>query len=260
MRLLNKTRNNQTASHEAGNPASLPPLTIGRAIAVALGPSAVLDFLVVASVVTVVRARIRRAWQPRRWLLRLAMLGASFPLVYFLIVRPWHHKWGATRAELGQPLPGDSLTPNPTSQITRAVTVHAPASVVWSWLAQIGQNRGGFYSYDWLENLAGCQIHSANRVHPEWQHPSAGDTLAIVRGWGPKLLEVTPGRALVIDGWGTYAVQPIDAGTSRLLARARQPGGWGLLGYVLFIEIPHFIMERKMLLGIRDRAERRARG
>ena len=73
------------------------------------------------------------------------------------------------------PLPGDELVPDPGYEHTRAVTVHAPADEVWRWLAQIGQGRGGFYSYDWLENLAGCDIHSADRIHPEWQDLEVGD-------------------------------------------------------------------------------------
>jgi hypothetical protein len=158
------------------------------------------------------------------------------------------------------PLPGDDLVPEPAYEHTRAVTIRAPVEAVWPWLAQIGQTRGGFYSYDWLENLAGCDIHSANSIHPEWQDPRPGDTLAVVRGWGPKIVDVEPGRALVIEGWGTYALRRMDAHTTRLLARARHPGGWGALGYLLIVEIPHFIMERSMLLGLKQRAERSVGG
>jgi DNA-binding NarL/FixJ family response regulator len=163
-------------------------------------------------------ARPRRG--PARLLRALTVLGAAFPWLYFLAVRPWHRRWGATDDELLMALPGDELVPEPGYQHTRAVTIQAPAGAVWPWLAQIGQGRGGFYSYDWLENLAGCDIHSADRVHPEWQDVKPGDALAIMRGWGTKLAAVEPGRALVIQGWGTYAVRPIDAHTSRLTARA----------------------------------------
>jgi hypothetical protein len=185
-------------------------------------------------------------------------LGAAFPWVYFLILRPWYRGWGATDEEVRMPLPGDELVPEPGYRHTRVLTIRAPAEEVWKWLAQIGQGRGGFYRYDWLENLAGCDIHSAGRIHPEWQDLRPGDTLAVLRGWGPKIAAVEPGRALVIEGWGTYAVRPLDAYTSRLIARARQPRRWPARAYLLMLESPHFIMERKMLLGIKERAEREA--
>jgi hypothetical protein len=226
-----------------------------RAVGVAIGPSLLLDLVVTASTAAVATGW---AFRPRTGLGRLvrplAVLGAALPWAYFLALRPWHRRWGATAEEVAMPLPGDELVPDPGYQHTRAVTIHAPAEEVWPWLAQIGQDRGGFYSYDWLENLAGCDIHSANRIHPEWQDIEAGDPLAIVRGWGTKLAAVEPGRALVIVGWGTYAVRPIDANTSRLIARARRPKGWASLAYLLTVEIPHFVMERRMLLGIQERA------
>jgi hypothetical protein len=150
------------------------------------------------------------------------------------------------------------LTLRPGYQHTRALTIHAPAEHIWKWLVQIGQNRGGFYSYDWLENLAGCGINSADCIHPEWQHPRVGDTLAVVQGWGPRMLAIEPGHSLVIEDWGAYVLEPIDATSTRLIARARHPRGLGAVYYALLVEIPHFVMERKMLLGLRDRAERSA--
>jgi hypothetical protein len=190
-------------------------------------------------------------------------LGAAFPWLYFLALRPWHRRWGATDEEVRLALPGDERVPAPGYQHTRAVTVHAPAERVWPWLAQLGQGRGGFYSYDRLENLAGCDVHSAESVHPDWQL-HAGDTLRVMPGYGPRVVAAGPapegpGYALVIEGWGTYAVRQVDARTSRLLARARQPRGLGVLGYLLAIEIPHFVMERAMLLGIKARAEQAER-
>jgi len=91
--------------------------------------------------------------------------------------------WRATPAETKRALPGDELVPEPRIQITHAVTIAAPVERVWPWLAQIGQDRGGFYSYEWLENLAGCEMRNADRVHPEWLVAVAtiGTTLA---PWG----------------------------------------------------------------------------
>jgi len=228
-----------------------------RSAGVAIGPSLLLDLFVAASTVAVATgSAFRPKTGPSRLLRPLAVLGAAIPWVYFLAIRPWHRRWGATEEEARMPLPGDELVPDPGYENTRAVTIHAPAEEVWPWLAQIGQNRGGFYSYEWLENLAGCDIHNADRIHPEWQDVKAGDPLAIVRDWGTKLAAVEPRRSLVIAGWGTYAIRPIDGRTSRLIARARHPKGWASLAYLLTVEIPHFVMERKMLLGIKERAER----
>jgi hypothetical protein len=228
-----------------------------RSAGVAIGPSLLLDLVVAAGTVAVATgSAFRPKTGPSRLVRPLAVLGAAFPWVYFLAIRPWHRRWGATEEEARMTLPGDELVPDPGYENTRAVTIHASAEEVWTWLAQIGQDRDGFYSYEWLENLAGCDIHNANRIYPEWQDVKAGDPLAIVRGWRTRLAAVEPGRSLVIAGWGTYAIRPIDGHTSRLIARARHQKGRASLAYLLTVEIPHFIMERKMLLGIKERAER----
>jgi hypothetical protein len=239
---------------------TLARLTMARAVVVALGPSAILDATCLVATGMVVRQLIRRPSRRPASPIAATIIAllAAFPWVYFGLLRPWHRRWGASVVEQRKPLPGDELVPTPAYQHTRAVTVNAPIHHVWKWLVQIGQDRGGLYSYDWLENVAGCGIHSAERIHEEWQHPRVGDTLAIVRGWGPRILAIDPGRSLVIEGWGTYALEPIDANSTRLIARARQPRGWPTVWYALLIEIPHFIMERKMLLRLRDRAERSA--
>ncbi|MGH3365289.1 MAG: hypothetical protein ACRDOW_11245 [Nocardioidaceae bacterium] len=80
---------------------------------------------------------------------------------------------GSTEEERRRRYPGDGPA-EPLFTVTRAVTVRAPAEDVWKWLVQVGQDRGGFYSYDWLENLAGCHLHSADEIHDEWQDRSAG--------------------------------------------------------------------------------------
>jgi hypothetical protein len=239
----------------------LPALTAVRGAAVALGPGLLLELLAIAGTLALAAGRLHRTHGRLGRLPRaLLTFGAAFPWAYFLGIRPWHRRWGATDEELRMPLRGDELVPDPGYEHTRAVTVQVPAEDVWPWLAQVGQGRGGFYSYEWLENLAGCDIHNADRIHPEWQDVKPGDPLAIMRGWGTKLAAVDPGRALVIDGWGTYAIRPTDAHTSRLIARARQPKGIGALAYLLTVEIPHFVMERKMLLGLKERAELAAGG
>ena len=90
---------------------------------------------------------------------------------YAAWVRPWHLRWGATDHELQQAYPGDDLIADADLTATRAVSVGAGADDVWPWIAQLGQGRGGFYSYDFLENLVGCDIHSADRIVPAWQSP-----------------------------------------------------------------------------------------
>jgi hypothetical protein len=149
---------------------------------------------------------------------------------YLLVVRPWQLRWGATDQECGASLAGDDLIPTPDLMATRAITVHAPAAQVWPWIAQLGQGRGGFYSYDALENLVGCDIHSANRVVPEWQGVKVGDQVKLHPEVGLGVAVVEPGRALVLRGgvpMGT--VPPTTTPPGPLLCgsgRTGRPGCW----------------------------------
>jgi hypothetical protein len=174
---------------------------------------------------------------------------------YVLVARSWLRNWGATPAERGRSLPGDELVERPGSQTTRAVTVNAPVEEVWPWLAQIGQDRGGFYSYEWLENLAGCRLRNANRIHPEWQHRDVGETVLLHWAHGLTLARFDVNRALAFEGGWYFVLEPQD-GRTRLIARGRIPKGLGSAAYAALLELPHFVMERKMLLGIKARAER----
>lgn len=164
-------RANQTNASE-NSPSVIDAV---RAFGVVLGPSLVLDLFAVLGTLAVASGWPLRTREGLARLLRpLAILGATLPWAYAFFIRPWHLRWGATDEELGKPLPGDELVPHPGIESTRAITVNAPVEQVWSWLAQIGQDRGGFYSYEWLENLAGCRMRNADRVHPEWQHREVG--------------------------------------------------------------------------------------
>ena len=98
---------------------------------------------------------------------------------YILIARPRHLRWGATDAEANESVPGDDLIANADLTATRAITIRVSAGQVWPWIAQLGQERGGFYSYDWLENLARCDIHNADRIVPEWQDVVVGDEVRL---------------------------------------------------------------------------------
>jgi hypothetical protein len=192
--------------------------------------------------------------------------------------------WGATWDEVVAPLPGDELIDNPLYVTTRAITIAAPAAAVWPWLLQLGQNRGGFYSYDLLENLAGLDIHSADEVRPEWQDLHAGEDFITLDPDGVmKMTIVTldPGRALVlrsgapgeppqgpgdffkgeIEWTWAFVLQEPSAASTRLQVRSR--AAWAdtasartARGVVL--GPAHLLMERGMLRGIRTRAERAA--
>ena len=96
---------------------------------------------------------------------------------YWFVLRPWHLVWGATASEVESVWPGDHLIPHPMGECTHAITINRPAAAVWPWLAQIGQGRGGFYSYAWLENLLGCRMENADRIMPEHQQLRVGDPI-----------------------------------------------------------------------------------
>jgi hypothetical protein len=203
----------------------------------------------------------------------LAAAGAA-GAAYTLVLRPRYLRWGATDDELRRTLPGDDLLRESLVGSTRAVTIAASPEDIWPWLVQIGYGRGGFYSYDWLENafvglFGGTPgYRSAATILPEHQRLSLGDLipaappdmmggrLVDVARW--KILAVEPNRALVLEGWGAFVLEPLGEGATRLIVRSRGPGAWGRLAHYLFWEPAHFVMERRMLLGIKARAERLA--
>lgn len=184
-------------------------------------------------------------------------------LIYGVIIRPWFQRWGATDAELSLSLPGDDLNLNPVYTSTRAITINAPAENIWPWLAQIGQERGGFYSYSWLENLVLADIHNADRIHPEWQSTGVGDFVrSASRKWYPDKAGWTvageePGRFFILKNWGPFFLEPIDSKSTRLILRTYN-GKMILplqLFWFVFIDQGHFVMEKKMMFGIKRRAE-----
>lgn len=194
-----------------------------------------------------------------------ASLGA-----YRLAIRPWHLRWGATDEEVARTLPGDEEVRQPTLVGTRAVTIQAPPEDIWPWLAQIGKDRAGFYSYDWIENLMGLGIKSSDRILPEFQDLKSGDVLP---GLGP-VKTVEPNHYLLLAGhenWGEVSwvvvIEPLDERRSRLISRTRYNLNWGtllrtlppqLVPFYLFFEAGEFVMLRQMLLGVKQRAERLA--
>jgi hypothetical protein len=192
---------------------------------------------------------------------RHAVLVAA--VLYPLVLRRRILTWGATEAEAAARLPGDELLEEADGVATRAISIAAPASAVWPWLAQMGPApRGGAYTYDWIENLLGLNMHSADEVLPDFQHPEPGDTL----GYGKNTMRVElvePNRALAwrsADGnWVWAFVLDESDGTTRLISRNRfrLPSAGARIA-MLPMEPASLVMERKMLRGIKRRAERLA--
>jgi hypothetical protein len=262
--------NKEKTSHAALSESECPPLSqpgvvsarsisvfdAVRAFAVMAGPSALFDLFLLSSVMAALRGVLTR---PRTTVARrlrpLVALGCALAVAYPAMIRPLMLRWGASEQERLKPLPGDELVPDPLTTSTRAITVEAPVEEVWPWLAQIGQDRAGFYSYQWLENLAGCRMQNADSVHPEWQKRAIGDVVKLHWALGNKVTLFEPNQALVLEGWGAFVVEPLSNRRSRVILRSRTKRGWSALYEVLLIELPHFLMERKMLLGLKKRAE-----
>lgn len=215
--------------------------------------------------------RARRPGRARRMLAWALIVTGTIGYAYAALARPWHLRWGATAAEVAAPLPGDELAPGAAVVSTRAITIDAPPEAIWPWLAQLGQGRGGFYSYELIENLLGCAIENADAVVPAWQSPAPGDLVKLAPDPGAPpayvVAQVVPGRALVLGHraglsadpgapWGDtwqFVIEPLNAGSSRLIVRTR---GRGEPAWVFqAIEPGVFLMEQGMLRGIKSRAE-----
>lgn len=208
----------------------------------------------------------------RRYVMSVIAVGGA-AAAYIRLARPRQLRWGATDQESDGSLPGDDLIANPDLTATRAITVHTSAEQVWPWIAQLGQGRGGFYSYDALENLVGCDIHSADQIVPEWQDITVGDQVKLHPEVGLAVAALERGRSLVLRGgvpigntsppydftWA-FVLQEQPDGTTRLLVRERYAytQRWAPL-LVEPVAVVAFVMSHKMLRGIRDRAERGGR-
>jgi len=222
----------------------------------------------------------------------IAVIGAGIAVAaavcaYVVGIRPWHSRWGATDAEVQQSLPGDDLVPQPKIETTRAITIRGSATDVWPWLVQIGYKRAGWYSYDFMHRMLRCAgsvddpRRSANRIIPELQNLQVGDSIHIAAQLGYRVTAIQPERVLVLHtavdtGTGerldltkpmpeTYLnaswvwfLDEVEETTTRLIVRFRQdyhPSLLNALMYRGFIESGGFLMERKTLLGIKQRAE-----
>jgi hypothetical protein len=223
--------------------------------------------------------RARRATAPVT--LAGAVTGvATAVAAYWFAVRPWHLTWGATEADVSRRWPGDDLVPNPRTRAVRAVAIEAPAERVWPWIMQIGRDRGGFYSYTWLENLIGADIRNVYELIPSLPDRRPGDTVWMGpehRFGGEARMVVgatVPGRAMVlvnpddaervlqggaaVEGVWSFVLDPLSAATTRLvmLSVSGEPVRFGRLSQLVFWEPAHFVMERRMMLTIKRLAER----
>lgn len=191
----------------------------------------------------------------------IAGAAAAVWPTYVWLVRPWHAAWGATPEEVRAWLPGDGIVLG-AATTTRAIWIDAPPEEVWPWLIQIGYGRAGWYSYDWIDNDG---RPSADRIVPQLQNLRAGDTIEMLPGWGPTVREVERNSHFVAggaeDGTWCLALRRGPGGTTRLISRWRQawkPKGAAARFFVALSDPGAFVMERKMLLGIKERAERAA--
>jgi hypothetical protein len=203
----------------------------------------------------------RQAGRPRG---ALIIFGAAW-VVYFAVLHPWFMNWGATKAERQMALPGDQFLPDISHRFTRAITIYAPAAVVWRWIVQMGQDRAGFYSNTWLENLTGADIHNANTIHPEWQHRAIGDHVFLAQpdlfgdffahGAQTDIVALEPEQLIAFIPT-RFVLQPVNGRTTRLLLREAVPSTYmgRAVGAVLW-DAMHFVMEQRMLRGIKERAE-----
>src|ERR1022692_4709790 len=181
--------------------------------------------------------------EPMRILVGAGAAAGAAALSYPLLFRRRCLTWGARPEEVTRELPGDELLRGPDIVSTRAITVNAPPGAVWPWLVQMGSGRGGAYTYDWIENIFGLGMHSADEILPQFQDVKVGDELPL----GPNRPKM---RVEVFD-------------PERVLTIRVEDGNWvwivALLFTMLFMEPGSLAMERRMLRGIKERAERLAR-
>lgn len=221
-----------------------------------------------------------KKWFKRAGIVLLAVFVAG-GLTYQFALRGWCLRWGTTPAEVHASLPGDDLFPVYSGEATHAITILAPPQRVWPWLMQIGQDRSGFYSYNFLENVAGCDMPKVERLVSEWKPREVGETVWFATpkrfsGQGRMIAAVVePQRSFVMvsptdwerlqagrkaqEGFWSFTLEPSGNGQSRLIARVRggtPPTFVSRAVGRLFWEPMHFIMEQKMLRTIRDLSER----
>ena len=193
------------------------------------------------------------------------LLVLTCSMLYWFPIRRWMSRWGATASDLTRVMAGDVLLVNPTYSGTMAVTVAARPEHIWPWLVQIGYQRGGLYSYDWLDRLFGfLDRPSATCILPEFQHLVIGDGIPVGHGPSWPVAAIEPNRALVLDmrnlggfDWvWQFGLYTVDENRTQLVSRScvRTRSVWARLATYV-IEPAGFLMTRRMLLGLKHRAE-----
>ena len=196
------------------------------------------------------------------WAGRLTILSAVAAGL-FVVIAPLLRRWGASEEEARRRLPGDELVASPTFASTRAVTIEAPPAAVWPWLVQMGQGRGGLYSYDRLENVFGLDVHSADRIVHELQQLNVGDRISLGKDAFVVAQALEPGQAIVLlhpDGdWSwAFVLESRNRDRTRLIVRNRWTNVRATAAQRASLKVSEtigFVMERKMLHGIKTRAE-----
>lgn len=201
-----------------------------------------------------------------RLALGVAAAGAATVGAYKAL-RTWQSHWQATEEEAARAMPLDDEVKNPAHITNRAITIEARPEAIWPWLVQMGElPRGGFYSYVWVERLLGMEVENADAILPEFQHLAVGDVLD--RAGGMVVKAVEPEKFLVLGPKGlpdfevtwALALYPIDERSTRLVSRCRawMKSSAGALFWRLLLDPGQLVMERKMFLEIKRRAEARA--
>jgi hypothetical protein len=181
---------------------------------------------------------------------------------YLTVIGPWHRCWGATDEEVGRAIPGDDVLRPDAPSTTRAITIDASPEDVFPWLLQIGHGRGGWYSYDWIDNDG---KPSVDRIDPALQRLAVGDRIEMLPGVGPIVRDIEPNRHIVsggeADSW-CLSVEPTPDGRTRLISRWRQdwPKTPATYVWIAVADPGAFVMERKMLRTIRHLAKQRGDG
>jgi hypothetical protein len=202
----------------------------------------------------------------------IARLGAATGIVvglvtavvviatYVIVVGPWQRRWGASEEEVRRSMPGDDLLRPSAPSTTRAITIDASPEAVFPWLLQIGYGRGGWYSYDWIDNDG---KPSMDRIDSALQRLAVGDRIEMLPGMGPVVREIVPNHHIVSggekDSW-CLLVEPTPDDRTRLISRWRQewPRSAGTYVWIALSDPGAFLMEQKMLRRIRNLAERMA--
>ena len=194
------------------------------------------------------------------------LFGAvALAALYWFLLRPWFMCWGTAARDRTRVMAGDSAVINPTYATTLAITVDARPEHIWPWLMQMGYRRGGLYSYDWLDRRFGyLDRPSSDSILPQFQQLAVGDEIPIGRGGGFPVAAIEPHQALVLSGKGDgfqwvwqFGLYPLDEHKTRLVSRnsVRVPLTLGSWFFMRAIEPAAFLMTRRMLLGLKRRAE-----